>query len=269
MTSVSIGVWDRMLAGCRSDGCDIQMEAVISAESDDRGGSRPFHVSATNGQSYWIKQVDNPQSPRVPVTEHIIAACGRLIGAPVREYCLIEIPKEFDGDRLSNGTVLRKGIAHASLNLEFGYSNKTWGPENRERDDNRRRHAAYFGFFDWCWGDDRQWLYDTTDDMTMYSHDHGHFLPGGPDWTAERLLADVEAAHSLDTSPEGLDYNELERVAGALEIVTREQLVAILCAIPASWPVQDMELEALGHFLESRRMPVSARIRRLAATLAG
>ncbi|MFO1003847.1 MAG: hypothetical protein U0936_26245 [Planctomycetaceae bacterium] len=26
-----------------------------------------------------------------------------------------------------NGTVLRKGIAYASLNLEFGYSNKTWG----------------------------------------------------------------------------------------------------------------------------------------------
>ena len=141
MTSVSIGVWDRMLAGCRNDRCDIQMEAIISAESDDRGGSRPFHASATNGQTYWIKQVDNPQSPRVPVTEHIIAACGRLIGAPVREYCLIEIPKEFDGDRLSNGTVLRKGIAHASLNLEFGYSNKTWGPENRERDDRAFEHS--------------------------------------------------------------------------------------------------------------------------------
>ena len=97
----------------------------------------------------------------------------------------------------------------------------------------------------------------------MYSHDHGHFLPRGPDWTAEGLLTEVESAHSLDASPEGLDYNELERVAGALENVTREQLVAILCAIPASWPVQDTELEALGHFLESRRMPVSARIRRL------
>ena len=60
-----------------------------------------------------------------------------------------------------------------------------------------------------------------------------------------------------------------ERVAGALENVTREQLVAILCAIPASWPVQDVELEALGYFLDRRRLPVSARIRQLAATLAG
>lgn len=68
MSEVSIGSWDGMLAGCRTDRCDIQMESVINAESDDRGGSRPFHVGATNGQTYWVKQVENPQSPRVPVT---------------------------------------------------------------------------------------------------------------------------------------------------------------------------------------------------------
>jgi hypothetical protein len=269
MANSAPGGWAGLLAGRRSDRCDIGMDGVISAESVDRGGSRPFHVSATDGQSYWVKQVDNEQSCRVPITEHIIGACGRMIGAPVRDFCLIEIPEEFDGDKLMNGTVLRKGIAHASLNLEFGFSNKTWGPENRERDNNRRRHAAYFAFFDWCWGDDRQWLYDTSDDLAMYSHDHGHFLPGAPNWTVESLLENVEVSHFLDTSPAGLDYNELGRVAAALENLARDQLVEVLRAVPASWPVQDAELEVLGYFLECRRSPVAARIRRLAATLAG
>ncbi|MFO1003846.1 MAG: hypothetical protein U0936_26240 [Planctomycetaceae bacterium] len=70
MTNSSLWWLAGLLAGCRSNRCDIQMDSVISAESIDRGGSRPFHVSATDGQSYWVKQVDNQQSNRVPITEH-------------------------------------------------------------------------------------------------------------------------------------------------------------------------------------------------------
>lgn len=105
--------------------------------------------------------------------------------------------------------------------------------------------------------------------MKLYSHDHGHFLPGSPDWTIESLLEEREVAHSLDTSPEGLDYNERVRVADALENLTVSELQAVLCGIPASWPVSDLELETLGFFLDSRRLSVARRIRQLAATLAG
>ena len=268
MPGESIGIWNGMLAGFRTDLCDISVEAVLRAMSDDRGGSRPFLAAATDGERYWVKQVQNPASPRVPVTEQVISGCGRLIGAPVRACRLIMIPEELDGELLSNGTVLHQGIAHGSLNLEYSAFDKTWGPENRTRDDNRRRHAAYFAFFDWCWGDDRQWLYDTIDDMTTYSHDHGHFLPGGPNWTTESLLNHQEQAHSLDSSPEGLDYNELERVADKSEGLTAAELKTVLCGIPASWPVANEELEVLGYFLDSRRLPSARRIRQLAATIA-
>ncbi len=257
-----------MLAGCREDRCSISVDVILRDMSDERGGSVPFQVRATDGEFYWVKQIDNRQSSRVPTTEQVIAGCGQLIGAPVREVQLIQIPAELDGDRLSCGTELRQGIAHASLNLESATFEKTWGPENRSRDDNRRRHAAYFGFFDWCWGEDRQWLYDATDDLKTYSHDHGHFLPGAPDWTIESLLNHVEIAHSLDSSPEGLDYNELGRVADRLQNLTRTELKEILCRIPVSWPTTDKELEVLGFFLDTRRELVAKRIRQLAATLA-
>ncbi|MFM7166832.1 MAG: hypothetical protein ACKO3T_16465, partial [Planctomycetaceae bacterium] len=95
------------------------------------------------------KQVNNPQSARVPVTEQVTAACGLLIEAPVRETRQIGIPADFEGEKLMNGTVLRQGIAHGSLNLEFAIFDKTWAPDHRDRDDNRRRHAAYFALFDW------------------------------------------------------------------------------------------------------------------------
>ena len=39
MPGESIGIWNGMLAGCRTDQCDISVEAVLRAMSDDRGGS--------------------------------------------------------------------------------------------------------------------------------------------------------------------------------------------------------------------------------------
>ncbi len=262
-------VWLSALKNGRTDQSDLSVDAIVSAASDDRGGSVPFQVQATDGERYWVKQIANPQSARTPVTEQIIAGCGRLIGAPVRDVRLISIPKDFHGEKLASGITLTAGIAHASLNLEYAMFDKTWEPQNRHRDDNRRRHAAYFAFFDWCWGYDRQWLYDVMDDLKLYSHDHGHFLPGSPDWTTESLLASREVANPLGTSPEGLDYNELARVADVLENLTTSDLRSVLCGIPSSWPVSDFELETVGFFLDSRRLPVARRIRQLAATLAG
>jgi hypothetical protein len=53
-------------------------------------------------------------------------------------------------------------------------------------------------------------------------------------------------------------------VANALEHVERESLVQVLRSIPASWPVSDEDLEALGWFLERRAPAVASRVRVLA-----
>lgn len=128
MSEVLIADWGGLLKNCRADQCDLFVDAILLAMSDERGGSVPFQVRATDGERYWSR---------------------------------------------------------------------------------------------------------------------------------------------LDTPREGLDYNELLRVADALENLTVSELKAVLCAIPASWPVSDRELETLGFFFDSRRAPVARRIRQLAATLAG
>lgn len=60
MTDESSGIWNGLLVGCRTDQCDISVEAVLRAMSDDRGGSRPFFAAATDGERYWVKQGQNP-----------------------------------------------------------------------------------------------------------------------------------------------------------------------------------------------------------------
>lgn len=239
------------------------MEAVLESQSESRGGSLPFKALGSDGNVYWIKMVGNRQASRVPVTEQVVSGCGRLIGAPVCETAVIQIPSDFHEDILDNGTVIQAGPAHGSLNVPNSSFEKWYEPQHRLRDDNRRRHAGYFALYDWCWGDDMQWLYDLFDDWRTYSHDHGHFLPGSPNWTINSLLESAEIPHPVGTDGSNLDHNEMEAIAVTLESGLRSDLVGVLNSIPADWPVSQQELEAVGWFLEHRCAGVAARLRQL------
>jgi len=109
-----------------------------------------------------------------------------------------------------------------------------------------------------------QWLYDLTDDRKTYSHDHGHFLPGGPEWTIESLQEKVDDSHEIDSRARGLDENELVKIAELLDNIERDTLREILQAIPESWNIEAGELEAVGWFLEKRSSGVAQRLRVLA-----
>ena len=82
------------------------------------------------------------------------------------------------------------------------------------------------------------------------------------------LVSNVDAAHELTLDPSGLDLDEIARVAGLLEAVTRDQLRSILIAVPSEWGVPNDDLEAVGFFLERRAPAVAGRMRAIAAKLA-
>ena len=82
---------------------------------------------------------------------------------------------------------------------------------------------------------------------------HGHYLPQGPNWTEADLVSNVDAAHELTLDPSGLDLDEIARVAGLLEAVTRDQLRSILIAVPSEWGVPNDDLEAVGFFSRDGR----------------
>lgn len=262
--SVSLEDWRGLVGDRTAITAAIRVEAILEAQSPSRGGSLPFQVLATDGKIYWVKMSHNKQGPKMLATEQIVAACGRLLGAPVCETALIEIPEVFDGDALDNGTVLRAGIAHGSLNVDNSLFDKWHTPQYRDQDDNRRRHAGYFALYDWCWGEDMQWLYDASDDRKTYSHDHGHFLPGGPEWTISSLEQNVDNPREIDALERGLDHRELARIADLLDNTGRETLCEIVRCIPEEWQLEVAELEAVGWFLERRRSGVAQRLRVLA-----
>lgn len=261
----SLGNWAKLTT--RTDDCDLRVVSILREMADERGGSRPFQALVSDGNVYWVKSLGNPGSDRALIAEQIVAACGKLITAPVCNVALVRIPEELNGYQLISDYSLRAGIAHASLDVPQAIFDKTHGPAHRARNSNQTRHAYLWALYDWCWGDDLQYLYDPTADMTTFSHDHGYYLPGGPAWSAQTLSDCLDRPHDLGADVDGLDAVALISVADRLESISHDQLRAIIEAVPGSWPVDGRELSALGYFLEKRIQPVAGRLRTLAQTV--
>lgn len=224
------------------------------------GGSGAFQARDADRREWWVKPVNNLQSPRVTVTEHIVGRAGTLIGAPVCEVSVVSLPEALAGWEFRPGRKLEPGLAHGSRAVPDPRESRRL--DHAQRDDNGRRHPGLFALYDWCWGGDGQWLYCWTDDLKVYSHDHGWYFPEtGPNWSVDALLARWDEAHPLADATSSLPHAVFLDYAERLEAVSRLQILNMLNGIPAAWPVQDEELEVLGFFLEARTSSVAARLR--------
>lgn len=193
-----------------------------------------------------------------------MARLGLVIGAPVCEPQLVRIEGALVGweFRPGSGRLLEEGWAHGSLAVAPAVETRDV-TQNRATDDNARRQAGVYALHDWCAGADGQWLM-VGSESEFYSHDHGHYFPDGPPWTIPGLQQAASSSYALAASPHGLDARELERLADEIEGVSAQEIAAVMSNLPADWPVQDDELEALVDFVHARRPEVGGRLRALA-----
>lgn len=234
--------------------------AVLPLRRSTHGVSGSFMVRADDGEDYWCKVTNNPTSPRIPVNEQVAARLGKAIGVSVVEPVLVNLDG-IAGWEFQPGRQVEAGWAHGCSAVSGAFETRSL--DHRGEDDNRVRHAGFYALMDWLAGSDQQWLYSSTADNAYFSHDHGHFFPGGPDWTPASLAATGTNAHNLGVPADGLDRTELGRLADAIEAMTEEAIDLVMSKIPAAWPVSDDDLAALSGFLDSRREVVAARLRSL------
>lgn len=260
------GGWETLIASRTDSGPSLSVVATVSPSGGTWSG--PFRVIGSDGNDWFVKSLQTcpPGQEASIAIEHIVARVGGLIGAPMCDTSLIRIPPEIAGWEPRPGVALTEGWAHGSRALEHADERGRPSLDARRQDDNARRHVGIYALFDWCFGCDQQWLYDIDSDRTIYSHDHGLYLPplGTGYWTAADLVTVVDKPNPLPDPPQGLNNAEIEAVAQALEAINRDALASILNGVPTSWPVTDVDLGALGWFLESRAKPVAARLRALA-----
>lgn len=255
---VQLNEWQGLLTDSRVETAETNL--IMFMDQGNRGGSGAFKGLCGDLQRYWIKPLNNSQGQIVPITEQIVGRVAKLIGAATCDVKTVEIPEAFAGQEFRQNKKIESGIAHGSLSVDDVVD--VGGLDYRNNDDNQRRHATMFALYDWCWGGDMQGLCKTTEDHQFFSHDHGWYLPpNGQSWDIQNLQSCVDVPHELNQPKGGITSVMVNEVIKALEAVTRDQLVKVLCCIPKSWPVTNEQLETVGWFLESRVPGVVQRMR--------
>lgn len=222
--------------------------------------ARPVELGCADGNRYVVKGLRNDaQQGRMIFTDQVAGRIGALMEAPVPQVTLVQVPAELiaaNPDKNKQMGHMEPGIAHGSLRI----------PDVAERinsfdhvDDNRERFASLAIFFGWLVAGDRQFIYKNQSPRLVYSHDHGHFLPGGPNWTVKNLqkhTATAAAELSL-VSQLNLTTKELAAACAPLNNVKSEQVASAL-AIPPDWTITLDERVALAEFLDKRRAELIA-----------
>ena len=144
------------------------------------------------------------------------------------------------------------GKAHGSKVMEECSEREAFA--HTHEGDNRRRFASIAILYGWLGANDRQFIYGKSKPNTVYSVDHGHFFPSGPDWTVVGLASAPAAVGDPDTIAGcGLTAEELQVACSPLRSVTAEQIAAAVATVPDGWAIGFDERVALCEYLERRR----------------
>jgi HipA-like protein len=210
------------------------------------GFSKGVLLSCDDGADYSVK---GPQIGRAIVNEHIVARLGILLGAPVpeAEFVCIEDLRAIEPKLAHMG----QGLCHGSL----------WAPDcsNRENvqyttePENRPRFALLALLYSWAHAGDHQFIYKTQPPHLVYSLDHGHFFPGGPNWEAANLaIPPVTAIDGVFGSCQLLDA-ELRIARASLEQIKATNIADAVAGPPDDWGINIDERLLLVKYLDKRR----------------
>src|SRR5260221_8222271 len=133
--------------------------------------------------------------------------CGRLggaMGASVPTVCLVEITDDLIKANRKKMGHLKPCVGHGSRRIP-DVTGRVGDLSHAEKGDNRQRFNKLSVFYGWLVCGDMQFLKGTQPPHTVYSHDHGHFFPGGPMWTQASLTA-----HVGDPAPTPQIVNDLK-----------------------------------------------------------
>lgn len=254
--------WNGRLAPLRADG--IADATIVATVKRSDAGSRPLLCIADDGQRYWVKFSNNPQSTQTLIPEAVVPALGALIGAPTIAPARLAVPKDLVGETYDNAGLHRipPGLAHGSPLVE-NVAAREDELDHALRDDNQRRIAALLVLWDWGMGADPQWLYDEDLTGSIWSFDHGFWLNTGEGPWTERAL------HTLSTQrwpfeesiPRSLDASTFLHIADRLDEIGAEDVLSAVSHVPRQWEASDAVLEALAWCLYTRIPGVAARAR--------
>jgi len=220
-----------------------------------QSASQPVRLRCADGNNYVVK---GRQMGRMAFTDHVAARLGRAIGAPVPEaVALVDVPQELIAANPVEMAHMQPGVGHGTKMID-DTSDRLAIQRNNEAY-NKPRFALLAVFFGWLGGSDTQYIYSTNDPYLVYSVDHGHFFPNGPNWTMASLAAAPAAVVQPDIVQQcGLTAAEHSTACTGLTAVEPEQIAGAIGICPDDWGVDEPERIALAEYLHRRRAEIIA-----------
>jgi hypothetical protein len=144
------------------------------------------------------------------------------------------------------------GIAHGTLFIN-DTTDRQW-ISHVDKDYNRTRFALLAILYGWLGAGDHQLVYSNHEPNLVYSVDHGHFFPGGPNWTNESLVMSP-GVQPYSELYNGCGLNELDINVAlvALRNITDNDIIDAVGIPPDEWGVSMAERIEMTKFIIKRR----------------
>jgi hypothetical protein len=118
---------------------------------------------------------------------------------------------------------------------------------------NRPRLVKLAILYGWVQANDWQFLFTKTPPRLIYSVDHGHFFPNGPDWHKAQLLVAPRAALADCFSSCYFTQEEVQEGLQALGAVTEDKIIQAVASPPDQWGLTMDERVVLMEYLMRRQ----------------
>jgi hypothetical protein len=218
-----------------------------------RTKAQPVLLRCNDGKNYVVK---GQQAGRQIINDQIVARLGMAIGAPVGEPKIVEIPTELVAieTHLSD---ISPGKAHGTLFISDCFD--SWDLIATSEPENRKRLALLTTLYGWISANDRQFIFNNNPPRLIHSVDHGHFFPGGPNWTENDLMQ----APSAELDPElssicSLKPDEVKQALFALKAVREETIIQAVASLPSEWGLKIDERVTMVAYLIRRQQDLLA-----------
>ena len=246
---------------------DTPRPAIVSVTKTANTGTRPFLALTDSGDYYWCKQLQNDHGPQSTINEVVCSVIGDALGAPVAPWSLIDVPPELVGASTPSG---QAGVTNTVQSLPvFGsklfHFADIWDASEKirftRRDGNEERIPRLIALGILCNAKDLQVIHDTSDDMRIYSVDHGMWFGSDESlWVlapSSELYGRTEIGHPQQAIPKHFWCEALDAVAS----LSPDLKVDVLCAIPEEWEVPHHQVEILVQYCLDRREYTIERLR--------
>lgn len=181
----------------------------------------------------------------------IVYGAAKLLEVPTPEYSLVKVPDLMaHNESLEDGSPIYPGIAFGSKILM--QADESTDLKYLSDDDNERHAAEFIALWEWCDGQDEQFLYRQRDDNSLTSFDFGFWLGIEGEWNIDRYETS-SVPRPWPGSLQDISRRAFLEVSQRLERITVEECLQLTSAVPIEWGFSDDELISIAKWLFSRK----------------